>query len=237
MRHLFVPFIFASVFVCCFFTSTAQTNAIAYQAVARNANGNLLQNKIISLRFTIHHGTANGPAVYQEVHTVTTNLLGLFTANIGGGTPTSGDFAFVDWGSGSKNTQKKKKTTTNKKKKNKRTNQKHSVPYALYAANCGTPGYWALQGSDMYSTAAGNVGIGTSSPGQKLEVAGSIKSDGLIADHGLVINNLNTGDASLTGGSIRFGGISAGEGISSARTGPVNVNGLDFYTGYANRLA
>ena len=37
---------------------------------------------------------------------------------------------------------------------------------------------WLLTGSDMYSGASGNVGIGTTSPSEKLEVAGDVKISG-----------------------------------------------------------
>jgi uncharacterized protein (TIGR02145 family) len=60
---------------------------IPYQAVARDNAGNLIKNQPISLRFSIHDGTANGNVVYSETHSVTTDALGLFSVNIGGGTP------------------------------------------------------------------------------------------------------------------------------------------------------
>ena len=68
-----------------------------YQAVARVNAGNLIKNQNIALRFSIHVGTANGAVVFTETHSVTTDALGLFAVNIGGGT-SSGTLADVNWG-------------------------------------------------------------------------------------------------------------------------------------------
>jgi hypothetical protein len=75
-----------------------------YQGVARNAVGNIISNKTISLRLTIHDGSATGPAVYAESRIVTTNPFGLFTAQIGSpGTITqSGTISGVPWLTGKK---------------------------------------------------------------------------------------------------------------------------------------
>ena len=46
------------------------------------------------------------------------------------------------------------------------------------AIRCAIPpgggGYWALSGSNIYNTNSGNVGIGTTGPGQKLDVSGNL---------------------------------------------------------------
>jgi hypothetical protein len=47
------------------------------------------------------------------------------------------------------------------------------TPYALYAR---TDGDWRISGNDMYSIPSGNVGIGTTSPGTKLEIFDSLPS-------------------------------------------------------------
>jgi trimeric autotransporter adhesin len=54
-----------------------------YQGVARNSVGNVLQNKNIALRLSIHDGTAGGPVVYSETRSVTTNPFGLFNVQVG----------------------------------------------------------------------------------------------------------------------------------------------------------
>ncbi|MFM7080195.1 MAG: hypothetical protein ACKOYC_10455, partial [Bacteroidota bacterium] len=74
------------------FTGTnAQTpQAIPYQATTLNAAGQPLSNHPIAVRFSILDNTINGDVLYKELHTISTNALGLFTANIGQGSPISG---------------------------------------------------------------------------------------------------------------------------------------------------
>src|SRR5689334_9820554 len=74
-----------------------------YQGVARNSVGNVLENKSITLRLSIHDGSASGPVVYQESRNVTTNPFGLFNVQVGspGGTST-GTIAGVNWAVGNK---------------------------------------------------------------------------------------------------------------------------------------
>ncbi|MGH2552125.1 MAG: hypothetical protein ACRDEB_00320, partial [Chitinophagaceae bacterium] len=84
-------------------TAMAQSPApgiFNYQGVARNSVGNVLVNKSISLRLTVHDGTAVGPTVYQESRTVVTNPFGLFNVQVGspGATLVTGTIAGVNWG-------------------------------------------------------------------------------------------------------------------------------------------
>src|SRR5580698_9144194 len=75
-----------------------------YQAVARDASGNIIANQSVSIRFTIHDMTADGAVVYQETQQLTTNQFGLFTAAVGGGanTKAAGGFEDINWGAGAK---------------------------------------------------------------------------------------------------------------------------------------
>jgi len=109
---------------------------VPYQAVARNAAGNLLQNQAISLRFTIHQTTSGGTTQYQETQSVTTNSLGLFAVNIGSGTPVTGSFSSITWSDAQpKFIQVEIDPTGGSSYTNMGTSQMMSVPYALYAGS------------------------------------------------------------------------------------------------------
>ena len=69
---------------------------IPYQAVARDASGQPLANASLTARFTIHDNTATGASVWQEVQTVSTSALGLFTAQLG----SVSSLTSVNWGNG-----------------------------------------------------------------------------------------------------------------------------------------
>ncbi len=55
-------------------------------------------NQTINVKYEIRQGTSTGAVVYAENHTLTTNQFGLFTAEIGGGTPIIGTFPGIAWG-------------------------------------------------------------------------------------------------------------------------------------------
>ena len=71
---------------------------IPYQAIARDDAGQALANASINARFTIHDETATGTTVWQEIQTITTSALGLFTAQLGSNI----SLGSVNWASGSK---------------------------------------------------------------------------------------------------------------------------------------
>ncbi|RYY25319.1 MAG: hypothetical protein EOP41_05245 [Sphingobacteriaceae bacterium] len=89
----------------------------------------------------------------------------------------------------------------------------------------------ALTNERMRVDGTGNVGIGTTSPAQKLDVNGNIRTTGTV-----IVDAGATNSGSVTPGVI-FGTTSSGEGISSQRSTGGNQNGLDFYTSYANRMS
>src|SRR5688500_13591401 len=77
---------------------------INYQGVARNVVGNVLPNQNISLRLSIHEGSASGTIVYQETRNIKTNLFGLFNIAIGsvGADNVQGALSSVDWAGNTK---------------------------------------------------------------------------------------------------------------------------------------
>lgn len=88
--------IFTLLISCISFWSFAQSG-INYQAVVRDASGDILQNANISVEFNIITTSTAGPTVYTETHNVTTNNFGNMVAIIGQGTPTLGTFSNISW--------------------------------------------------------------------------------------------------------------------------------------------
>ncbi len=75
---------------------------ISYQAVARNPQGLPLSNTALQVKFTLLSDSLTGTTEYSELHSLTTNDLGLFTTAFGTGTPLSGTFANINWAGGNK---------------------------------------------------------------------------------------------------------------------------------------
>ena len=81
----------------------AQTpQLINYQAVARNATGQIIPSQNVGVRFSVLEGSVNGTELYKETHSTTTNNFGLFTLSIGSGTVATGTFNAIDWATGTK---------------------------------------------------------------------------------------------------------------------------------------
>jgi hypothetical protein len=72
---------------------------MSYQAIVRNAAGKLVLNSSVGVRISILQGSASGPVVYTETHNVSTNVNGLVSLEIGGGT-TTGNFSDINWATG-----------------------------------------------------------------------------------------------------------------------------------------
>ena len=76
-------------------------NLMSYQAVIWDASGNLVSEKMVSIKISILQGSVTGTSVYSETHKVQTNINGLVSLMIGGGTSATGKIADINWGSGS----------------------------------------------------------------------------------------------------------------------------------------
>lgn len=186
--HLFVLNTLAALLIStCLFAQSP--NAIPYQAVARDASGNLLSNQPISLRFTIIDSNINS-IDYQETQSVTTNSLGLFTLHIGEGTPLSGAINNIAWNiSGNEYLKVEMDPTGGTSYVDMGTTRFLSVPFALHANTSGDHD-WIKTGSDLSNSNSGKVGIGTNVINGKLHVASDNSNDELVVGE----NVFNTND-------------------------------------------
>jgi uncharacterized protein (TIGR02145 family) len=118
---------------------------IPYQAIARNAAGEPLASSTLNARFTMHDGTATGTSVWQELQTVSTTSLGLFTVQLGSNVALTG----VNWASGDKFMQVE--IDLGQGFVDIGTQQLLSVPYALYGEAAGN-GYShvSMTGDTLY---------------------------------------------------------------------------------------
>lgn len=111
-----------------------------YQAVIRDGSGELLKGKNVRTRVSVLAKTETGTAVYVETHDAVTNANGLVTLVIGGGTVVSGNISTVNWGDGPYFIRTETDPNGGNNFSLAGTSQLLSVPYALFAANGGTPG-------------------------------------------------------------------------------------------------
>ena len=74
---------------------------MSYQAVIWDGSGNLVSEKIVSIKISILQGSVTGPAVFSETHRIQSNVNGLVSLLIGGGTSATGKISDINWGGGS----------------------------------------------------------------------------------------------------------------------------------------
>jgi hypothetical protein len=170
--------------------------AFKYQAIARDATGAPLVNSNINVRILIHDVNAGGPVIYLETHSVSTNQFGLFSLNIGQGTPVSGTFNSINWGSGNKFIEQEIDNGSGFISIG--TSQLLSVPYALYAANSGAAaavGPTGVTGSTGPMGLTGPTGIGATGATGPVGPAGTV-GWALTGNSGLVdsVNFIGTTD-------------------------------------------
>ena len=101
-----------------------------YQAIVRDANGNIRSNQGVQFIFEIRN--AAGDAVYTEAHTTITNKYGLADDIIIGQGSTADNFSNINWGTGTYFVNVKVDGV------DMGTTQLLSVPYALYALSAGS---------------------------------------------------------------------------------------------------
>ena len=99
--RLITQIIIIVLLLCCQIGLSQSHKGIAFQAAARTSNGVIMPNKQIQIRISILKDTLAEEILYQELKSVTTSPLGLFTIFIGAAEPakiiTIGAFENINW--------------------------------------------------------------------------------------------------------------------------------------------
>lgn len=114
------------------FIKAQSPEQFSYQAVVRNANGELVANSDIGVQISILKDTKDGEEVYTEVHNPTTNSNGLFSIEIGVG-ETASSFSSIAWGAASYYLKSEVDIEGGTNYTLTTVSQLLSVPYALHA--------------------------------------------------------------------------------------------------------
>ncbi len=140
--------------------------AFNYQAVVRDIEGVPVKNDTIDFTIEI---LQTGSVVYSEIHEdINTNELGIVNFQVGMGDSLFGNFSNINWAVD----QMKIKVTIDNDTMG--IADIVPVPTALYAERSGGDNDWTVNNQDIFRL-NGRVGIGNSSPAEKLDVNGDIK--------------------------------------------------------------
>lgn len=174
MKNLVVIF----TLLCCSMTALCQ-DKMTFQAVVRDNNGKLVHG-LIRARITLLQGSENGTEEFQEIHyDVQTNVNGLATFQIGGGTNLKGNLASIDWSQSPYFLRVEIDPTNGPNYAISTVSQLQSVPYAMYAKNS-QPGPKGDKGD----------------PGTSVKILGSFNSSSELPNTG------NLGDSYLINGDL-----------------------------------
>ncbi len=177
-----------------------------YQAVARDPGNQPYANTTLRIRFALLESNANGTVRYLEEHQVTTSALGVFEANIGGGTILQGSLNNVFLGENAYflrvelNPQPTGGTFILMG-----TSQLLSVPYALFSAQAASGGDQTLDifGNELSLSNGNTVTLPEYQAGQGIQISGQVISAQddsdtnelqtlALDDHELSLSNGNT---------------------------------------------
>ena len=229
MRN-FTPLLFLLITASVFSQSPQK---MSYQAVIRDASNTLVSNQSVGMQISILQTTTTETAVYTETHTVTANINGLISLEIGTGS-TSDNFSTIDWSAGPYFIKTETDPTGGNSYTIIGTSQLMSVPFALYATTSGSSqtntiaialntakvGITTQQATDITSN---NAKTGITSDQADAIVANTAKT-GITSDQAdaIVANTAKTGITTQQATDITSN--NAKTGITTVQSDAIEVN-------------
>jgi hypothetical protein len=126
--------------VACAFMYAQPPQMFNYQALVKDAGGNVVTNQQVSFQFSILEGSDAGTAVYTETHeSVQVSSSGQVNIAIGTGTSVD-DFSAIDWGSNDYYLVVAMDPANGTSYEDLGASQLLSVPYALHAGSVNSGG-------------------------------------------------------------------------------------------------
>ena len=213
-------------------THAQAPQGIPYQAAARNSSGAVLASTAISVRFTIRDSIATGVIKYRETHSVTTTAQGMFSVNVGQGSPVAGTFSSINWATNAKFLQVEMDPAGGSSYIELGTQQMMSVPYALSSATASSVSLTVSATGDTLYSGGGNYVIipGISTANCTLPTPGTITGTATVcAGSTTALSNATTGGAwsSRAAGVATVGstGIVSGVAAGTATISYTATNG------------
>jgi hypothetical protein len=149
--------------VCSLRVRYGVSDRISYQAVVRNALGELVRNQAVGVRTALVRDSIGGATVYSETHALTSNANGLISFEFGAGLVATGSMLGIDWGGGPYFIRTEADLTGSTNYQFLGGQQLLSVPFALYAASAGSVASGSGTGLRAASgSASGSVALPTS---------------------------------------------------------------------------
>jgi hypothetical protein len=184
MKKYLSKLFFAAMFLATTLLCAQAPNSFNYQAVLRNASGDLITGQLVEMRFTVRNGSASGTVQFQETKTVTPNEFGLVNHAIGTGSVVAGTFVGITWGTGTKFLQVELNEGTGFV--NLGAQQMVSVPYALNAASATSSldNHWSIFASNQIISAGHSVRVGSQTASIRLYNTGEAGSNSHIDAQG-----------------------------------------------------
>jgi len=226
---------------------------MSFQALIRNSSNELVVATNVGMKISILQGGPTGTPVYVETQTATTNNNGLVSLVVGNGAVVSGIFSAINWATGNYYVKTETDPAGGTNYTVSGTSQLLSVPYALYSGNATETdpqvasvtnnklSKWngtALIDSQLIDNGT-NVGLGTTSPTDKLHIVGNVKLDAGKLSFVNTGNSVFIGEDAglnddLTNNQNTFVGLSTGKNNTTgnsntyvgANSGVANVSGL-----------